>query len=233
VRRLAFAPRPSADSLEDHQRRLEARLSGYNREQHVSGHKYSIAKMLGEEKGCLRPLPLKRLNDFQVRTATVGTDMTFRHDGTKYSLPTEYAGKRVTLKVLPYTVEAHYQGQLVYTHCRALFKGDDQYIPEHYLPLLVQKQRAIPDAKPLKEGRLPKELAEFRDLCREPDKYRQLVELMLLVPEVGLERLLSAVAMANKKKRPTLMMVRLHLDLDLRMDEPVLRKDLTEYDKLL
>jgi len=159
--------------------------------------------------------------------ALVGHDMTFRFETTKYSLPMEYVGKTVTVRARAYTVEAWYGGKLAYEHTRPYTKGKHQYIPEHYLPLLERKQRAIRNAAPLKYGVLPPELELFRARCADKDRLEQLANILLLGRDMDAEKLLAAVDCANKSGRPSYRMVLSYMKLS---DEQTPAADIAAYD---
>ncbi|WP_422149057.1 Mu transposase domain-containing protein [Methanoregula sp.] len=161
-------------------------------------------------------------------------------DGTRYSVPLDYVGERVTLKISPFTVAVWAKGELVYRHQRALQKGNHQYIPEHYLELLTSKPRSIANAAPLRKGVMPKELKDFLGLCKARDKEQQLLEIMLLGRSVDPDSLLAAVGKANSSGAPTYQMICFYLDISLPPDEDeslpgitVEHIDLAEYDRLV
>ncbi|MCL2433988.1 MAG: IS21 family transposase, partial [Clostridia bacterium] len=144
----------------------------------------------------------------------MGSDLTFRYDAVKYSLPIEYVGKTVTLRVFPYEVEAWHKGVLAYRHSRPFAKGENRYVPGHYLPLLEMRPRAVRNAAPLKLGVMPPELDKFRDKCTDKDKFEQLANILLLARETSPELVLEAVDRANKTGAPSLNKVRFFLDLE-------------------
>jgi hypothetical protein len=164
--------------------------------------------MYEEERAYLHPLPAKRYENSQVREANVASDLTFRHETTKYSLPLEYVGKTITVRAYAFKIEAWYKGKLVFTHKRPFVQGEHQYIPEHYLPLLSVKHRALGNAAPLKYGVMPRELEQFRKDCKEKDKYAELAEILQMGRTVDQELLLRAVDFANKTGLPDIQKVR-------------------------
>ena len=151
----------------------------------------------------MRPLPGKRIEPAAPVEALVAHDLTFRYGATKYSLPVEYVGKTITARARAYTVEAWFGGRLIFVHDRPFVKGKHQYIPEHYLPLLEKRKRAIRNAAPLKYGVLPPQLDEFRARCPVKDKLEQLANVLMLGRGAGAEDLLQAVECANMSGRPT------------------------------
>ena len=119
-------------------------------------------------------------------------------------------------------------------------KGENRYIPEHYLPLLEMKPRAMGNAAPLKYGVLPPELEKFRSKCTGKDKYEQLANILLLGRTIDSKTLLEAVDLANKTGVPSFNKVKLFLDLKesprgAEDVDPVIvhHRDLEQYDTLL
>jgi transposase len=202
-RSLAFTPVPNVSSLKELQNHVISECSNYLKFHKVRGRPRPVRIMYEEERPALRPLPGKRLEPGGPVEVLVAHDLTFRYDGAKYSLPVEYAGKTITARIRAYTIEAWFGGNLIYTHDRPFVKGKHQYIPEHYLPLLEKKHRAMRNAAPLKYGVLPPQLDEFRKRCTGKDKFEQLANVLMLGRDVGAEELLQAVECANMSGRPT------------------------------
>ena len=218
VRKIAFTPIPHAKdflALQDH---VTAQCTDYCQSHRLRSRTSSIREMLEVERAHLLPLPGHPLDVAKPIEAYVYPDLTVRCEGVKYSVPYELAGKRVTLKVTPFHVEVYHLGKKVYTHTRSLLKGAHQYIPEHYLDILLRKPRAIPNAAPLKQGVLPEELCHFRRLYRGEDQNEQLVNLLLLARKVAPDKLLWAVNKANATGNPNYELVCFYLDI---ADEPV------------
>jgi transposase len=239
-RGLMFTPIPNVPNFRALQEHAISKCVDYLNYHKVKDRKQPIRQMYDDERGALSPLPSKRIETASPVRAVVSHDMTFRFETTKYSLPMEYVGKTVTVRPRAYTVEAWCGGKLVFEHTRPFTKGEHQYIPEHYLPLLEFRQRAIRNAAPLKYGVLPHELSFFREHCPDKDRLEQLVNILLLARDVSSEQLLTAVACANKSGRPTFKSVCFYLKLKKEMsDDPipdsiaVKHADLSQYDELL
>ena len=213
IRQVAFTPIPKGDSLVEIQDQVLRRCLDYIKFHKIKGRRRPVAEMFEEERRCLHPLPLKPFTDYEVAEALVGTDLTFRYDTTKYSLPLEYVGRTVTIRVFPYRLEAWYKGQLVYTHARPFIKGENQFIPDHYLPLLEVRPRALNNAAPLKYGILPPELDIFRKTCADKNKYEQIAKILMLGRTIETGLLLRAVDYANKTGVPTFQQVCLYIEL--------------------
>jgi len=212
IRQVAFVPIPKGKNLREIQDQVLRSCADYIRFHNIRDRPRPVAVMLEEERGKLMPLPLKEFEAYAEVEAVVGSGLTFRHDTTKYSVPQQYIGKTVALRVTSYRIEAWYKGVLICSHERPFNKGDHQYMPEHYLPLLEKRPRAIPNAAPLKYGVMPPEFERFRKLCQAKDKYEQLCNVLLLGREVDAEALLRAVDYANRTGSPTLGSVRFYLE---------------------
>jgi len=240
IKQIAFTPIPKGENLKDIQEQVTRRCLEYRMFHKIRGRSGTILEMSGEERACLGPLPVKRFEAYEVLAANVGSDLTFRYDTAKYSLPIEYVNKTVTLHIFPYEIEAWHKGRLAYRHTRPFAKGENRYIPEHYLPLLEMRPRALRNAAPLKYGAMPPELEKFRSKCADKDKYEQLANILLLGREVDSQLLLAAVDYANKTGVPSFGKVKLFLELNKKPGkgfnaDPVIveRQGLDQYDILL
>jgi transposase len=211
IRQVAFVPIPRGKNLHEIQEQVLRRCLDYIRFHKIRDRPMPIAPMLEEERPRLMPLPLKTFSAYAETESVVGSDLTFRYDATKYSVPQEYIGKTVAVRATSYRLEAWHKGVLICTHERPFAKGEHRYLPEHYLPLLEKRPRAIPNAAPLKYGALPSELEKFRSLNTAKDKYEQLANVLLLGRQFDAETLLRAVHYANRTGSPSLETVRFYL----------------------
>ena len=105
-------------------------------------------------------------------------------------------------------MEFYYKGNKIWGCDRPLFENENRVFAEHYLFDLEIKPRSRENAFPLLEGVLPQELHRFRELCKSrTTKCYQLYMLMRMMEEVGRDRLLKAVGIANESGSPTLKKV--------------------------
>jgi transposase len=213
IKQVAFTPIPKGETLQDIQGHVLRRCLEYRQYHKIKDRPRAILEMSQEERNRLQSLPIKRFEAYETTEAVVGSSLTFRYDGVKYSLPPEYNGKTVSLRIFPYEIEAWYKGTLVFCHSRPFAKGENRYIPDHYLSLLAARPRAVRNAAPLKYGVMPPELERFRDKCPAKDRLEQLASVLLLGREVDAQLLLEAVAFANKTGMPTFDKVKTYLDL--------------------
>lgn len=238
IRRIAFTPMPRIRDFAELQQHVDACCLEYIKTHKIRYRAASINEMLAEESRYLNPLPLIPLDTAKTVPAIVGSDLTIFFEGTRYSVPLDYVGEKVTLKVSPFTLAIWHKGTQIATHTRALQKGDHQYITEHYLDLLSRKPRSLMNAVPLKKGVMPKELKAFLKECRAKDKEEQLLKIMLLGRTVDPDQLLWAVDKANLTGSPTYQIVCFYLniaiaDIEIKPCITVEHPDLDEYDDLV
>lgn len=241
VRQIALTPMPRVNSFEELQEHVVYKCIQYCQVHKIKDRPKSIKEMLEEEKKHLLPLPAYRLDPAEEQKALVYPDLTVRLNNIKYSVPPEYVGLNVTLKISPFNVDIYYEGRLLYHHNKAQHQSDHQYIPEHYLEILERKPRAIKNAAPLKKGILPSELKEFMLLCKHRDKNYQLVNILLLGRRIENDTLLWAVKQANATGTPSYDLVCFYLEiqgessaqLTVGHGVKVKKVDFEKYDELL
>jgi hypothetical protein len=164
--------------------------------------------MTEEEKPFLTPLPIKRYETGIHDTATVSNQQLFKFDNCTYSTPRPYAGKQIGIVAYSFRVELYYKGDKIWECSRPLLEGENRVFAEHYLFDLEIKPRARENAFPLLKGILPPALHNFRELCKsKTTKCYQLYMLMRMMDDVGREKLLKAVEIANDAGSPTLKKV--------------------------
>lgn len=100
-------------------------------------------------------LPIKgHFDPANLVTAKVNSYQIVHVDRNRYSVPMNYVGKKVDIKVYPFEVvyvKIIYKGKLIAEHERVFSKGEDQLDPYHFLDLLMIKPRAYDDALVIKK----------------------------------------------------------------------------------
>jgi transposase len=241
ARKIAFVPILHVDNFKQLQDIVTSKCIEYCEMHKIRGRKKTIKEMLNEERNYLTPLPLKVIQPANAFIAKVNTDLTVWNNGTKYSVPCELANKQVTLMVSPFDVDIYYMGDHYYSHKKAPQKGDHQYIPEHYLNIIISKPRSIYNALPLRKGIMPVELQNFMKLNKSKNKNEDLIKILLLGREMPKENLLWAVRQATESGVFTYEMVCFYLDITKQDQfdvEPFIESnvkivDLNDYDGLI
>jgi len=213
IRPVACVPIPRGKNLKEIQDQITQRCLDYIRFHKIRDRKEAIAPMFDAEREHLNPLPVKPFEAYAESQAVVHSNLTFRFDTIKYSVPPEYIGKTITVCASSYRIEAWYKGTCIAKHVRPFQKNEHQYLPEHYLDLLQKRPRAVNNATALRYGVLPPELERFRKDNRARDKYEQLANVLLLGRHIDQDLLLKAVDYANKSGSPTFRTVKFYLDL--------------------
>lgn len=158
VRNAAFAARWEFDSLEDAQAHLDAILA-----------KLNIGKPVTDERAALTPhRPPYEVADIR-SGAAVDKYSCVTVDGSQYSVPDCYVGKKVLIKAYPNEVVCMSEGKVVARHARSLFEGAMILDVRHYLHTFLRKPGALANSTALAaESELKAVFDEmYRDCPRE------------------------------------------------------------------
>jgi hypothetical protein len=124
-----------------------------------------------------------------------------RFDNNSYSLPCDYAGKQVSIRVFAERLVLAVDGKTVAEHVRSFEKGRYILDPLHYLPLLERKPGALRNGRPFMDWELPASVRKVWEvLQRYPDWDRQMSAILSTVPRYGLEAVGIACEMAIEEK---------------------------------
>ena len=242
VRKIAFTPMPNVESYQELQEHVARKCLQYCMNHRIKTRTRTIKDMLDEERTYLLPLPAYPLDIAEEVKANVHSDLTVRVGSTKYSVPPEYVGLSVTVKISPFNVDIYHMGKLIWKHKKGLYPQDHQYVTEHYLEILQRKPRAIKNAIPINNGIMPQELKNFLKLCKDRDKNVQLVNILLMARKLDNELLLWAVKQANLTGVPNYDRVCFYVEISQRKDDlpktietefNIDHANLEEYDQLI
>ena len=120
----------------------------------------------------------------------VSSTCLVRVERNRYSVPADFAGKVVSVRLYADKVTVVAENKIIAGHQRRF--GRDQLIcdPWHYLPVLEKKPGALRNGAPFVEWDLPVAIQLVRDrVLKQPKGDRAFVELLLAAREVGLEAL--------------------------------------------
>ena len=161
ARRNICVPVPQVKDMQELNYELPARCLKYEKHK-IRGKKATVGEMFREERCLLRRLPLYVFETAKCMNVRVNAFSTVRFKTNTYSVPVKYVGYEVSVKGYPETVEIYYKGELISTHTRLIGKNLFSYQPDHYMPLLRQRPRAIFDAAPVKQNIPPEVLEELK-----------------------------------------------------------------------
>lgn len=160
VRRNALVPMPKVASLAELNTMLEEHCRKYLNHS-IKGRTGTVQENFDIEKPSLLPLPLYDYVPEKVLYAKVSPYSLVSFQTNRYSVPTDYCGKEVCLKVGAMTVDIYYRNQCIATHERFFGKHHKTYDIHHYIKLLEAKPRAIFNAGPVRQY-IPKQvLSEY------------------------------------------------------------------------
>jgi transposase len=95
-----------------------------------------------EEKGALLPLPANPYDAANITTARACRQFRLTIDTNRYSVPAEYAGQLLTLKIYPDRICVYDQQKLIARHVRSYERHRDFEQPDHVRPLLAERKKA-------------------------------------------------------------------------------------------
>jgi transposase len=94
------------------------------------------------EKPKLRPLPIRPYDEGLLRPIRANRQFRVTVDTNTYSVPAEYAGAALTLKLYPDHLCLYHQDKLIARHVRCYDRRRDFEHPDHPRALLQQRRRA-------------------------------------------------------------------------------------------
>ena len=126
----------------------------------------------------LHPLPYETAVLESVR---VNSQFRFKVEGNRYSVPCQYASRRLTLKRFPDRLLVYDQDQLVAEHVRRYDRNQDYELPDHVASLLLHRKKA----------REQKLLLRFLALCPQAHEYYQQLEARRLNPKHHVQKIVA------------------------------------------
>ncbi|HOW74305.1 MAG TPA: IS21 family transposase [Phycisphaerae bacterium] len=108
---------------------------------HGSTHR-PPAELFQTEKPRLKPLSLRPYDVGVIQSVRANSQFRVRVDTNTYSVPAEYAGAALTLKLYPDHLCLYHQDKLIARHVRCYDRRRDFEDPDHPRALLQQRRRA-------------------------------------------------------------------------------------------
>jgi transposase len=164
----------------------QMQLEAYNTK-HPEFPDKSVFEVWQEEKPYLRR-QTREFDGYATDERRAGTQCLVHFDGNHYSVPCEYAGKLVSIRVYASRVVVASDGKAVAEHERGFEKGRYILDPFHYLPLLERKPGALRNGRPFVNWELPASIRKVWDcLRRYPDWDHQMSAILSAIPTYGIE----------------------------------------------
>lgn len=166
VRRNYFVPKPKYKTIEELNDYLKKACELRRNQKHHKDSK-TIGEVLLKEKEEFLTLPKYRYECCDIKLAKVNSYSLVRYKTNDYSVPTKYAYKDVTLKAHYNKVVIFYKDREIAEHLRCFGRYEQSYNYLHYLPILSQKSKALDQARPLQDLKLPEEFERLRNFLEE------------------------------------------------------------------
>jgi len=201
-RRTYLVPVPEVASLED----LNARLRQdclTDQARTMGGRVYAIADLVAVERPALLPLPERPVEVGTLREVVVQSTGRVRFETNAYSVPTRYAGQRLTLKADPFRVRVYAGETGVADHARSYGRGQVIEDFRHYVPLLLEKPFAVPFASALRHGDLPPQWEAYRRalVAHHADGNREFARVLHLCLTYSVPQVSAALELAAAHER--------------------------------
>ncbi|MDR4513229.1 Mu transposase domain-containing protein [Nitrosomonas sp.] len=120
-----------------------------------------------------------------------------RVDRNQYSVPAQWSGKVVLIRVFADHLDIVAEGRTIATHQRSFLRDQLICSPWYYLSVLEKKPGAIRHGALFQNWELPKAIRHVREKLQKQDKNeRAFVDLLLLTREAGLDMLETACELA-------------------------------------
>jgi len=142
-RRRWLTPVPQAESWEDLNAYLR-RCCITDLDRKLPGHSMTVGEAKTMEQGLLKPLPAERFELAEISKPTVDSKARIRVKTNFYSVPASLAGREVSVRVNPMSLEVSYGSRIVAVHERLHVKNDEHLLLDHYLEVLSGEAGGVP-----------------------------------------------------------------------------------------
>ena len=139
-----------------------------------------------------------RFDGFHAVPASVSKTCLVRFDSNKYSVQASAVGRPVEVQAYADRIVIRQDGKIVGEHQRVFGRGETNYNPWHYVPVLARKPGALRNGAPFKDWVLPASIERVRKkLSGSHDGARQMVDILAAVLTDGLSAVEAACAEAT------------------------------------
>ena len=167
---------------------------------HPQHSQCTLAELLEHERDHLMPMPAP-FDGYVEKPARVSSTCLIAVARNRYSVPCEWAGHWVSVRLYPYRVVVVHDEAVIAEHERLSNAGQTRYDWQHYVPLVQRKPGALRNGAPFAD--LPAPLQQLRrGLLREAGGDRAMAQVLALVPQAGLDAVLVAVELALESGAP-------------------------------
>jgi transposase len=149
----------------------------------------TIAEAWAAERPTLRPVSVP-FDGYVEQPLRVSSTCLITVDRNRYSVPAEWAGKVVSVRISATHIRVAAEGQSVAQHERVFGRDQLACQPWHYVPILETKPGALRHGQPFVEWQLPPSIEAVRTfVLKQPKGDRAFADLLLAARESGLDAL--------------------------------------------
>jgi transposase len=187
VRERFFTPRLRFKNYDELNAWLTDKCIAYAKaHRHPELTEQTIWEVFEEERGKLVPYA-GRFDGFHAVPASVSKTCLVRFDNNKYSVAASAVGRPVDVHAYADRIVIRQDGRVVAEHPRSFGRGETNYDPWHYVPVLARKPGALRNGAPFKDWVLPAAMERVRrKLASADDGNRQMVDILTAVITDGL-----------------------------------------------
>ena len=196
IREWLFTPRAKFASLFELNTWLAKRCEELSERKHPESSARTIAEYFAAEQPTLRPVSMP-FDGYVESSVRVSSTCLVRADNNRYSVPAEYAGKVVSVRISAETIRVVKDSQVLAEHPRCFAREQLILEPLHYLSILEKKPGALRHGAPFQSWELPGSVSTVQQhLMKQKGGDRAFVELLLLMRDTSLDTLEMACELA-------------------------------------
>jgi len=198
ARRSFLVPVPQVESLEALNQQLREKCLA-DLAQRTRGKPSPKCDLLVEDQAVFLPLPRHAFEARRIEDGTVNSESLVRFDTNDYSVPIQYAHRKLLVVATVEEVRLVYEDRLVARHRRSWDRERTFFEPIHYLALLERKPGGFDYARPLENWQLPDCFALLRRRLEAADQQhgtRSFIRVLRLLEKFSLTQLAEAVEYA-------------------------------------
>ena len=163
----------------------------WNELRHPEHKLFSVADMLEQEQAEIMPMPTP-FDGYVEKSARVSSTCLVTISRNRYSVPCEFAGRRISTRLYPTRVVMVADDTVVASHDRLTERDQIAYDWQHYIPLVGRKPGALRNGAPFADMPVPFQQLK-QGLLRHEGGDRIMAQVLATVPMAGLEAVLVAV----------------------------------------
>jgi hypothetical protein len=159
VREWLFTPRAKFETFDDLNRWLEKRCDELASRKHPTSPSRAIAEYFQQEQPFLRQIETPFAGYIEHLLKVTSTCLV-RVDRNQYSVPAQWAGQVVSVRVTAYNLSIVAAGKTIASHQRSFLRDRLIRNPWHYLTVLEKKPGALRHGAPFQNWDLPNQFRE-------------------------------------------------------------------------